>query len=189
MGMRMKSDGLRVGNVRGFARIVSSVLTGVLLALAAGAAETVLVEGSVAEDSSTSLAGVEYKVTYDDATGFVTFKGKGSTSADGCEVIFHAIDILDDVGKHVKGYNGYCGHTPGPDEVLMTDMGGGWLGFSINSADYSSTLGMFLTVVLREDDARNKERFFGINSMMSPNDWAGFDGSWENRIKIEFPFV
>jgi hypothetical protein len=71
----------------------------------------------------------------------------------------------------------------------MTDMGGGWLGFSINSADYSSTLGMFLTVVLREDDARNKERFFGINSMMSPNDWAGFDGSWENRIKIEFPFV
>jgi hypothetical protein len=158
-----------------------------MMVLSAGAAEVLLSEGTIAENSSIGLAGVEYKVTYDGATGIITFKGKGSTSAASCNVIFHGIDVLDDAGKGVLGYNGNCGHTPGPTDVLMTDVGGGWLGFSIKAADYSPSLGVFLTVALRQDDARNLERFFGINSMTKPNDWAGFDGSWDNRIKIIMP--
>lgn len=160
-----------------------------MMVLSSGAAEVVLDEGTIAENSSVGLAGVEYKVLYDGATGLITFKGRGSTTAANCNVIFHGVDILDDAGKGVLGYNGNCGHTPGPSDVLMTDVGGGWLGFSIQAADYSPSLGMFLTVVLRQDDARNLERFFGVNSMMVPNDWAGFDGSWTNRIKIVLPKV
>ena len=158
-----------------------------LLAFAAGAAEIVLVEGSVAEVPAIGLVGVEYKVLYDDATYKVIFKAKGETSAANCALIFHAVSIQDDAGKSVTGYNGNCGHTPGPTDVLMTDDGYGWLTFSIDANDYTPSLGMFLTVVLRQDNARNLERFFGICSMTAPNDWGSFDGSWANRIKIAVP--
>jgi hypothetical protein len=166
-------------------RLLSALIS--MLAFSAGAVELVLVEGSVSEDSSIGLAGVEYKVLYDGATGLVTFQGRGSNTAANCEVIFHAIDVKDDAGKNVIGYNGYCGHEPGPNDIPMTDLGDRWLGFSTNATVFSQNLGMFLTVVLRQDDARNLERFFGIHSMMTPNDWAGFDGSWTNRIKIVLP--
>ncbi len=158
-----------------------------LLAFAAGATEIELVTGSVAEDASIGLAGVAYKVSYDDATHKVIFKAKGETTASNCALIFHAVSIQDDAGKSVNGYNGNCGHTPGPTDVLMTDDGTGWLAFSIDANDYTPSLGMFLTVVLRQDNARNLERFFGLCSMTAPNDWASFDGSWDNRIKIAVP--
>ncbi len=158
-----------------------------LLAFAAGATEIELVTGSVAEDASIGLAGVTYKVSYDDGTHLVTFKAKGETTASNCALIFHAVSIQDDAGKSVTGYNGNCGHTPGPTDVLMTDDGTGWLTFSLDANDYTPSLGMFLTVVLRQDNARNLERFFGLCSMTAPNDWASFDGSWDNRIKIAGP--
>ncbi len=158
-----------------------------MVACVTGATEVVLVDSSVAENPAAGLAGVAYRVTYDDATRLVTFKANGDTSASSCNIIFHSVSIEDDAGKSVTGYNGYCGHAPTPADILMTNAGNGWLSFSIHADEYTKNLGIFLNVVLRQDNARNLERFFGVSSMNTPNDWAGFDFSWDNRIKIVVP--
>jgi len=163
-----------------------------LTVLTAGAAEVVLVDTvTVAENASSGLAGAQYRVVFDNVARVVTFKIKGMTTAANCSIVFQAITVKDDATptpKTIVGYNGNAGHTPAGN-VAMTNAGGGWLAFSINAANYTPNLGMFLTVVLRQDNARNLERFFGISSMAAPNDWANFNNSWGNMIKITVPVI
>jgi hypothetical protein len=47
-----------------------------------------------------------------------------------------------------------------------------------------TTLGAFFVVNVREDDARDLQRFIGVTAMSTPNSWGTFDWSWGNRLKL-----
>jgi hypothetical protein len=158
--------------------------------------ETDLLTGSVAAESSSTenlnLAGAAWSVVLN-ADCSVTFC-LTPTLFDGSPLlkaltigIRTEAEAIADAGGIDLTYGSSDGTSP-DDELVSTDGGVTYCYTAPAGSLPSGEVGIFFMVNGRApDDGNDLQRWIGMTSMTSANDWGGFDWSWANRFKITLP--
>lgn len=96
-------------------------------------------------------------------------------------------EAIADAGGINLTYLSSDGSTP-DDELVSTDGGVTYCYTAPAGSLPSGEVGIFFMVNGRTpNNSGDLQRFIGIVPMTTPNDWGGFDFSWDNRFKITLP--
>ena len=169
--------------------LLAGLATGLLLVGMVGVASaTTLLSGSFAAFDGTvytSMAGLNYELL-DNLDGTLTFNLTPGLSTGSPYLQALTVGIVNEAGTFGQDftYGSSDGSTP-VDELVSSD-GGVTYSYTTAVGELTGQLGMFLMVNERSsDNGRDLQRWIGIESMAQPNDWGGFDWTWNNRLKFD----
>jgi len=166
-----------------------ALLAGAMLMMGSmvGGANATTISGSYGAvdnpGATNDLAGLNYTIIVN-GDGTVTFDLKPILSTVDNRLKALTVGIVNQAGTFSQDLTfGSSDGTPPVDELVSSN---GGITYNYTGSLPTGALGVFFIVNERDsNNGSDLQRFMGDTAMTRPNDWGGFDWSWNNRIDFE----